>query len=113
MAKAPGEQPGAFHQTNASRVSEAEPKKETMSATAWAAQAAPKNKNQRELLNWMAARHDAGQPAVTKADIIEAIEEIDTTKQAENALKGLVDSALVTAEWSFDTYTHSYRVAAK
>lgn len=77
--------------------------------TAWAAKLSFKNKNQRDLMNFLAERADEeGRARATAGQIITGCEDITTPRQVETALRGLMDGGLVTKAYDMDTYTFVY-----
>lgn len=81
--------------------------------TTWAAQRPLKNQNQKDLLMFLAGKADAtGAAPATRTQIIAGCEEINTTGQADRALRGLMDSGLISSRYNMDTYSHIYTLHA-
>lgn len=75
----------------------------------WAQERPLKNKNQRDLLVFIAEQSgEAGEACLTKAQMIAGCADIGTVGQADRALRGLMDGGLVSARWNMDRYVHIY-----
>lgn len=80
----------------------------------WAEARPLKNKNQKDLLVFLAGLADAsGAAPATKAAMMAGCPDIGTVGQADRALRGLMDGGLVSSRYDMDTYSHVYTLHSR
>lgn len=79
------------------------------SITDWASARPIQNRNAKDLLQLLASKADPdGSVPMTKPQMIAGCDDINTTGQADRALRMLMDGGLVSSRYDMSKYSHIY-----